>query len=63
MSMVVTRQIPVATQSNARVYKRPLVGVAGSNPTGALMSVPCVCGELSGKGKWDELIPRPEKSY
>jgi hypothetical protein len=27
------------------------------------MSVSCECCVLSGRGLWDELVPRPEESY
>ena len=32
-------------------------------PPGAWMSVCCDCYVLSGRGRWDELVTRPEESY
>jgi hypothetical protein len=50
----------VAALSKAWVYGRSLVGIVGSNPAGAWMSVSCECCVLSGRGLCDGLIPRPE---
>ena len=53
--------MPVAERSKARVYGRSLAGIAGSNPVGAMDG--CTLFVLSGKGRCDWLITRPEKSY
>jgi len=40
-----------------------LAGIAGSNPTGAWISVFCECCVLSGRGLCFGLTTRPEESY
>jgi len=54
--------IPVAVHSKIRVYGCWLAGIAGSNPAGASMSVPCQCCVLSGRGLCGGPITRPENS-
>jgi len=49
--------LPVAAHSKIRDYGCSLAGIAGSNPAGACMSVPCQCCVLSGGP-----ITRPENS-
>ena len=46
-----------------RVCGRWLVGIAGSNPSGAWMSVACEYCILSGRSLCVELITRLEESY
>jgi len=55
--------VPVAARSNALVCCPSLPGIAGSNHTGAWMSVCCECCVLSGRGLCEELITRQEESY
>ena len=55
--------IPVAARSNAWVCGRSRVGIVGSNPAGAWMSVFCGCCVLSGRGLRIGLITRPKESY
>jgi hypothetical protein len=40
-----------------------LLGLWVRIPPGAWMSVSCECCVLSGRGLFDELVPRPEESY
>jgi hypothetical protein len=40
-----------------------LLGLWVRIPPRAWMSVCCECCVLSGRGLWDELVPRPEESY
>jgi len=54
--------IPVAARSKAWVYSRSLSEIVGSNPAGS-MDVCVKCCVLSGRGLYDGLITRPEKSY
>ena len=54
--------IPVAARSKAWVYSRSLSEIVGSNPVGS-MDVCVKCCVLSGRGLYDGLITRPEKSY
>ena len=53
--------IPVAARSKAWVCGRLLAGIAGSNPSGAWMSVSCECCVLSGRGICVSLITRPDE--
>ena len=55
--------IPVAARSKVWVYSRFLVGIAGSIPQGAWLSVFFECCVLSGRGLCVKLITRPEGSY
>ena len=54
----------MAARSEAWVYGRSLVGIAGSNPPrghGCLSAVSVVC--CADRGLYDGLIIRPEESY
>jgi hypothetical protein len=53
--------VPVAARFKAEVCGRSLADVVGSTLTG--MFVCCECCVLSGRGRGDELITRPEESY
>jgi hypothetical protein len=53
----------VAVRSKAKVCGYSLAEIAGSNPAGALLSVCCECGVLSGRGLCDRPITRPEEAY
>jgi hypothetical protein len=55
--------IPVATRSKPSVCRRLLAGIAGSNFSGAWMSVCCECCVLSGRVPYNGPILRPEESY
>jgi hypothetical protein len=55
--------VPVAARSKAWVCSLSPPEIAGSNPTGAWMSVYCDCCVLSGRGLCEELITRPVESY
>ena len=55
--------IPVPARSKAWVCGRSPLGITGSNPVRALMSVCCECCVLSDKGLWDGLIDSQEDSY
>jgi hypothetical protein len=55
--------IPSTALSKAWVCGRSLAGLSGSNPAEAWKSHSCECTVVSGRGLWDELITRPEKSY
>jgi hypothetical protein len=55
--------IMVAAPSKAWVCSSSLVGIAGSNPAEAWMSVSCESCMLSGRGIRDGLIASPEESY
>ena len=54
--------MPVAARSKAWICDRSPAETVGSNPTGG-MDVCCECCVLSGRGVFDELITRPEKSH
>jgi hypothetical protein len=53
----------VVARSKAWFFGRSLAGIAGSNPTRALMSVTCEYCVFSGRGLCDGPITRPEESY
>ena len=53
--------VPVAARSKAQVYGRSPAEIVGSNPTGG-MDVCRECRMLSGRGRYDQLIIRPEES-
>ena len=53
----------MAVRSKARVCGCSLAGIAGSNPTGALLPISCECGVLSSRGLCEGPITRPEESY
>jgi hypothetical protein len=53
------RPIPEATRSKVWYCGLPLVGIAGSNPAGAWMSVSYECCLLSGLGPRNEPTTRP----
>jgi hypothetical protein len=55
--------IAVAVRSKARVCGCSLAGIAGSNSSGARLSLSCECGVLPGRGLCDGPITRPEESY
>ena len=48
----------MASRSKAWVYGRPLTGIAGSNPTGSLVSVVCCQVEVSATG-WSPVQRSP----
>jgi hypothetical protein len=50
----------VAAHSKAWVCGRSVVGITGSNPAGAWMSVSCECCVLPGRGPCVELITLPK---
>ena len=50
------KPIPLAARSKAWVCDCSLAGIAGSNPTGAWVSVCCECCVLPSRGLCDELI-------
>jgi len=54
--------IPVATHSKIWFCGCSSAGIAGSNPAGAFMSVPCQCCVLSSRGICGGPITRPENS-
>jgi hypothetical protein len=56
-------QIPMAARSKAWVCGGSLVGIAGSNSSGAWSPVCCDCYMLSGRGLFDGPITCPEESY
>jgi hypothetical protein len=55
--------IPVATQSKTWVCGRSPAEIVCSNTAESWKFVCCECCVFSGRGLWDELITRPEKSY
>jgi hypothetical protein len=56
-------QILVAARSKAWVCGGSLVGIAGSNSSGAWSPVCCDCCMSSGRVLFDGPITRPEESY
>ena len=57
------KPIPLAARSKAWVCDCSLAEIAGSNPTGAWVSLSCRCCVLSGRGLCDWLITRREEFY
>jgi hypothetical protein len=57
--------IPVAARAKPWVCSvaARLLGMRVLTPSGVLMSVPCECCVLSGRGLCVGLITRPEESY
>jgi len=59
----VHKTVPVDARFMAWVCGRSLVGIVGSNPPEAWISLCWECCVLSGRGLCDELITHPEESY
>ena len=60
--LLIQEAIPVTSQSKAWVCGRSLLGMVGSNPSGALMSFSSKCCLLSGRILCVGLITLPEGS-
>ena len=59
---ITLKPIPVTARFKARLYGRPHVWIARSNPTGDMdVSVSCESFVLSGRGLCDGLMTCPEE--
>jgi hypothetical protein len=53
----------VLARSKARIFGRPLAGIASSNPVGGMDTVLCECCVLSARSLCDGPFAVPEESY